>query len=58
MSEVLDIETTGLSFRDNHKIVEMHVLKQRINSHKKIFHTLVNPERDVPDVLLEFMVIL
>ena len=51
MSEVfLDIETTGLSFRDNHKIVEIACVETKeLIPTKKIFHTLVNPERDVPD---------
>lgn len=51
MSEVfLDIETTGLSFRDNHKIVEIACVETKeLIPTKKIFHTLINPERDVPD---------
>ena len=51
MTEIfLDIETTGLSFKDNHKIVEIACVETKeLIPTKKIFHTLINPERDVPD---------
>ena len=51
MREVfLDIETTGLSFKDNHKIVEIACIETKeLIPTKKIFHTLINPERDIPD---------
>ena len=51
MSEIfLDTETTGLSFKDGHKIVEIACVetKDLIPSGKK-FHKLINPEREVPD---------
>ena len=51
MSEVfLDIETTGLSFKDNHKIVEVACIEtNELIPTKKIFHKTLNPERDVPE---------
>ncbi len=51
MSEIfLDTETTGLSFKDGHKIVEIACVetKDLIPTGKK-FHKLINPEREVPD---------
>ena len=51
MSEVfLDIETTGLSFKDNHRIVEIACIEtNELIPTKRIFHKIINPERDVPD---------
>ena len=51
MSEIfLDIETTGLSFRDGHKIVEIACIEtNELIPTKKVFHKLINPERNVPD---------
>ena len=51
MSEVfLDIETTGLSFKDNHKIVEVACIEtNELIPTKRIFHKTLNPERDVPE---------
>lgn len=51
MSEIfLDIETTGLSFRDGHKIVEIACIEtNELIPTKRIFHKLINPERNVPD---------
>ena len=51
MSEIfLDIETTGLSFKDKHKIVEIACIETiELIPTKRIFHKLINPERDVPD---------
>ena len=51
MTEVfLDIETTGLSFKDNHKIVEIACIEtNELIPTKKIFHKTLNPERDVPE---------
>ena len=51
MSEIfLDIETTGLSFKDNHKIVEIACIEtNELIPNKKIFHKIINPERNVPD---------
>ena len=50
MNEIfLDTETTGLSFNEKHKIVEVACIetKDLIPTNKK-FHKLINPERDVP----------
>ena len=45
---VLDTETTGLSVREGHRIVEIGCLelKNRIPT-KNIFHYYLNPERKV-----------
>ncbi len=51
MNEIfLDTETTGLSYKDGHKIVEIACIetKDLINT-GKVFHKLINPKRDVPD---------
>tara|TARA_B110000967_G_C18821279_1_gene528833 strand:- start:266 stop:931 length:666 start_codon:yes stop_codon:yes gene_type:complete len=45
----LDTETTGLSPNDNHKIVEIACIEtEDLIPTKKVFHKLVNPQRDVP----------
>ncbi len=51
MNEVfLDTETTGLSFRDGHKIVEIACIEtQDLIATGKIFHKLLNPRRSIPD---------
>ena len=51
MSEIfLDIETTGLSFSDGHKIVEIACIEtNELIPTKRVFHKLINPERKVPD---------
>ena len=51
MSEIfLDIETTGLSFKDNHRIVEIACIEtNELIPTKKVFHKIINPERNVPD---------
>ncbi len=51
MSEIfLDTETTGLSFKDGHKIVEIACIEtQDLIPTNKIFHKLINPHRDVPE---------
>ena len=51
MSEIfLDIETTGLSFKDSHKIVEIACIEtNELIPTKRVFHKLINPERKVPD---------
>ena len=50
MNEVfLDTETTGLSFKDGHRIVEIACVETKdLLPTGKIFHKLINPERDVP----------
>ena len=51
MNEIfLDTETTGLSFRDRHRIVEIACIETNaLVPTKKIFHKLINPERNVPE---------
>ena len=51
MNEVfLDTETTGLSFREGHKIVEIACIETKeLIPTGKVFHKLINPQRDVPD---------
>ncbi len=46
----LDTETTGLSFQDGHKIVEIACIEtQNLISTGKVFHKLINPKRDIPN---------
>ncbi len=47
---VLDTETTGLSVKDGHRIVEIGCLelKDQIPT-KRFFHCLLNPERKVSE---------
>ena len=51
MSEIfLDTETTGLSFRDGHRIVEIACIETKdLIPTKNIFHKLINPERNIPE---------
>ena len=51
MSEIfLDTETTGLSFKDGHKIVEIACIESKdLIATGKVFHKLINPERTVPE---------
>ena len=51
MNEIfLDTETTGLSYQDRHKIVEIACIETKdLIPTGKIFHKLINPMRDVPD---------
>ena len=51
MNEVfLDTETTGLSFKDGHKIVEIACIETKdLVPTKNIFHELINPQRSVPE---------
>ena len=45
----LDTETTGLSYKDGHKIVEIACIEtQDLIPTGKIFHKLINPNRDMP----------
>ncbi len=50
MAEIfLDTETTGLSFKDGHKIVEIACIEtQDLIPTNKVFHKLINPKRDMP----------
>ena len=51
MNEIfLDTETTGLSFKDNHKIVEIACIETNdLIPTNKIFHKLINPKRNMPE---------
>ena len=51
MNEIfLDTETTGLSFKDGHKIVEIACIETKdLIPTGKVFHKLINPKRNVPD---------
>ena len=51
MNEVfLDTETTGLSFNDGHKIVEIACIETKdLIPTGKIFHKLINPKRNIPE---------
>jgi|TARA_B100001093_G_scaffold506394_1_gene565226 DNA polymerase-3 subunit epsilon len=51
MNEVfLDTETTGLSFRDGHKIVEIACIETKdLIATGNVFHKLINPQRSMPD---------
>jgi DNA polymerase-3 subunit epsilon len=50
MNEIfLDTETTGLSFRDGHKIVEIACIETKdLIATGKVFHKLINPQRSMP----------
>ena len=51
MNEIfLDTETTGLSFNDGHKIVEIACIEtEDLIPTNRVFHKLINPKRNVPD---------
>ena len=51
MNEIfLDTETTGLSYNDGHRIVEIACIETNdFVPTKQVFHKLINPERDVPE---------
>ena len=55
MNEIfLDTETTGLSFKDGHKIVEIACIETKdLVATGKVFHKLINPKRTVPDDALK-----
>ena len=50
MNEVfLDTETTGLSFKEGHRIVEIACIETKdLIPTGEVFHKLINPKRDVP----------
>ena len=51
---VLDTETTGLSVKDGHRIVEIGCIElDNLIPTKKIFHCYLNPERKVSEKALE-----
>jgi len=51
MNEIfLDTETTGLSFGDGHKIVEIACIETKdLIATGKVFHKLINPKRSMPE---------
>jgi DNA polymerase-3 subunit epsilon len=51
MNEIfLDTETTGLSLRDGHKVVEIACIETKdLIATGNVFHKLINPKRSVPD---------
>ena len=51
MNEIfLDTETTGLSLQDGHRVIEIACVETKdLIPTKKIFHTLINPERKVSE---------
>ena len=55
MNEIfLDTETTGLSFKDGHKIVEIACIETKgLVATGKVFHKLINPKRTVPNDALK-----
>ena len=55
MNEIfLDTETTGLSFKEGHKIVEIACIETKdLIPTGKVFHKLINPKRDVPDTAFQ-----
>jgi len=50
MTEVfLDTETTGLSFKDGHKVVEIACVETKdLIATGRVFHKLINPKRSMP----------
>ena len=50
MNEIfLDTETTGLSFKDGHKIIEIACVETKdLVPTGKVFHKFINPQRDIP----------
>ena len=51
MNEIfLDTETTGLSFKRGHKVVEIACIETKdLIATGNVFHKLINPMRDMPD---------
>ena len=46
----LDTETTGISAKEGHKIVEIACIETKdLIPTKNIFHKIINPQRNVPD---------
>jgi len=51
---ILDTETTGLSVKDGHRLVEIGCIElENLVATKKNFHCLLNPERKVSEKALE-----
>ena len=56
---VLDTETTGISVKEGHRIVEIGCIElENLIPTKRKFHCYLNPERKVSEKLLKFMVTL
>ena len=55
MNEIfLDTETTGLSFKDGHKIVEIACIETKdLIPTGSVFHKMVNPQRTIPQEAFE-----
>ena len=51
MNEIfLDTETTGLSFNEGHKVVEIACVETKdLIPTNNVFHKLINPKRNVPE---------
>ena len=51
MNEVfLDTETTGLSFKDGHKVVEIACIETKdLIATGEVFHKFINPQRSMPE---------
>ena len=58
MNEVfLDTETTGLSFRDGHKVVEIACIETKdLIATGNVFHKLINPKEACQTKHLKYMV--
>ena len=51
---ILDTETTGLSIKDDHRIIEIACIEtQNLIPTKRTFYKLINPERDVSEDALK-----
>ena len=55
MNEIfLDTETTGLSYKDGHKIVEIACVETKdLIPTNNVFHKLINPKRSIPEAALK-----
>ena len=58
MNEVfLDTETTGLSFKEGHKVVEIACIETKdLIPTGKVFHKLINPKRSMPIMFSKYIV--
>ena len=54
----LDTETTGLSFTEGHKIVEIACVETKILLLRNVFHKLINQKEVFQMKLLKFTVFL
>ena len=56
MKEIDDTETTGISVKEGHRIVEIGCIElDNLIPTKNTFHCYLNPERKVSDKALKFM---